>query len=1510
MKTLRFSRILSTILVIAMLVQIMPIRSLAASSNSNAVDVETGQPSLGVLGEVEDLREEDTKHFRMSDGSFIAVSYGMPVHYQDENGNWADIDNTITINSDTSSYQLNRSDAVVSFSNALTNGKILTTSIDGKSISMSLLDTAQAVLMIAGEEAELMGENPVVESDVAETILEDTIPETVPSETAEETIPATVTEETEAETLPEETVTETVLEEIVDEPVIETIDEDPIESTEESGATDPTEDISITEIETSFSDTTAQDMVSENIKEETESDNIPDETDEIMEPEETVDSTIPEDTSDSTMPEETTHDTRDETISEVPEKEVTNADEMRDSVAPILPTTSGISFNRNATGEIALETPTMLTLQDKYSWDMEDIIPDTLQSSLLYKDVFPGVDLLYTAFGHNIKEQIIVNRIQDAYRYDFLLELDGLTALLNENGSVSFVDSDQNQVYSIPVPYMEDEAGILSPDVAFSLNDTPQGLVLTVEASAEWINAEDREFPVKIDPSFDISSGAALDEIYSVYTMEAAPNDTTLGRQYLYVGAQPYSTSNDGKYRTFMHFNDMPDIPAGSEVIGAQLSMFQQLYNQRYCTSFPVGVYEVTTTLPSTYSSYYDWFSKMTWRTNMPAYDTSNVIDYVMVDATKCYRQWDITELVKKWYIEGTSNSTCALIMMNEDEIDTYYYYASATFLAYASSIPPVLIVSYRNNTGIEPYYTYATLGAASAGTAYIADATGQLKVGKELVSYASSTNPFSLNLVYNSDYFALASGTDYLPPSKLGLSMNVGSGWTLNYIQKVESVTIDSINYLKYTDGDGTIHYFLKDSTPDDSNYPYYDEDGLGLKMNVNSTNNYTMADDNGNVWIFTNNYLTSVQDSDGNKININYSSGRISSITQVNKGQSAIEVASFTYNSNKLTTVEDAAGNTFTLTYSGSKLASIQKNSSTIATYSYDGYRLTKMTDSESSYALSFTYSNGKISSYKEMGGTTTGATVTVTYPSHSQTTYRDYGADRSANTSDDILTHYLFDYAGRTVNAYTTDKEGNVLGATNAVYSANSSISKTNNRTLRSASTGVVGQQLLRNTGIESTSNAWTFSGTSRSSTNPRTGSYSIKGTLSNNGTIYAQKSSESLTAGSTYVLSCYVNTTNVTSFSGYGAYVKVTDSSGNAWSSYSVNYATSSAIDDGWVQISIPFTAKVTGAHTITIYFRGAIGTFYADDFQLEKGISASSYNLVENGSMQMSSHGWTMGSLASIDTSKGAAGSTASLKIIGDPEDTSANAYQDIGLKLPGTQTYILSGWVYANAVPDNTAVDNATDTNKQCGLRAILYYSDNTTESHYISFNSNLSNVWQFTSTSIVPKAPSKTVTKIRIVCAYEGNANVAYFDNISLLREPAQTMKYDSNGNLISVTTPGLNAEQNTYSGANLMKTVTGGNGTYTYTYDSTYTHRLKSVSNGQLTQSFGYDGTGNVTSTTLSGTGSTTISTSATYGGSSNRLTSITDATGSTVQYGYNNADVQMMALPTTMTDPKGSL
>ena len=67
---------------------------LTTDNSENTDDTET---EIEVLNEIADLRDEYTKHFRQSDGSYIAAKYSSPVHYQ-ENGKWVEYDFTIEEN--------------------------------------------------------------------------------------------------------------------------------------------------------------------------------------------------------------------------------------------------------------------------------------------------------------------------------------------------------------------------------------------------------------------------------------------------------------------------------------------------------------------------------------------------------------------------------------------------------------------------------------------------------------------------------------------------------------------------------------------------------------------------------------------------------------------------------------------------------------------------------------------------------------------------------------------------------------------------------------------------------------------------------------------------------------------------------------------------------------------------------------------------------------------------------------------------------------------------------------------------------------------------------------------------------------------------------------------------------------------------------------------------------------------------------------------------------------------
>ena len=102
-------RILSAIMTILILLVSLPTYAFATliddTSNTNDLivsedDTETSFSKSEVLVLQEDvsLREENIKHFKLSDGTTKAVAYATPVHYKDADGNWIDIDNALTLN--------------------------------------------------------------------------------------------------------------------------------------------------------------------------------------------------------------------------------------------------------------------------------------------------------------------------------------------------------------------------------------------------------------------------------------------------------------------------------------------------------------------------------------------------------------------------------------------------------------------------------------------------------------------------------------------------------------------------------------------------------------------------------------------------------------------------------------------------------------------------------------------------------------------------------------------------------------------------------------------------------------------------------------------------------------------------------------------------------------------------------------------------------------------------------------------------------------------------------------------------------------------------------------------------------------------------------------------------------------------------------------------------------------------------------------------------------------------
>jgi len=183
------------------------------------------------------------------------------------------------------------------------------------------------------------------------------------------------------------------------------------------------------------------------------------------------------------------------------------------------------------------KTPTVFDGKEEQYAKLQSV--DNL-TKIKYNDIKEDIDIEYLIYSNNIKESIIVNSRQDSYVYSFELKLNKLTALLNSDGSISLNDEETaEEKYNMPAPFMLDDNGELSENVHYTL--TPSGkykYVLTITADTEWINSKEREFPVTIDPTVEITN--SYDEAYVSSTSPnsnySSPSD---GRLYISPRKEP-----------------------------------------------------------------------------------------------------------------------------------------------------------------------------------------------------------------------------------------------------------------------------------------------------------------------------------------------------------------------------------------------------------------------------------------------------------------------------------------------------------------------------------------------------------------------------------------------------------------------------------------------------------------------------------------------------------------------------------------------------------------------------------------------------------------------------------------------------------------------------------------------------------------------------------------------------------------------------------------------------------
>ncbi len=1180
---------------------------------------------------------------------------------------------------------------------------------------------------------------------------------------------------------------------------------------------------------------------------------------------------------------------------------------------------------------------------------LADAQPDKIYSALEYADAINGAAIRYENYANTIKESIIITAPQVEYVYSFRMATEGLMPSLQEDGSVLLILPDGNVPYRIPAPYMFDSNYETSYDASYTLTSVGDEWIFTVTADAAWLNAEDRAFPVYLDPTVEEKAGSEV-EICGNFVRSGYPDSPDPTTEDLYVG---HNGNNNGLTRTYLHVNDLVDLPNGCEIFNATISLYHVVHAYRTAgADIEVGAYAITKAGnldgSDSVDAWRDWADNLNWTktTNGTTTTDSVILDKQTLgnQTTGHYVSWDITTLAYDWYdsVDHYKNLGIAFRVIADDDVNTVGSRAAFRGAGNTnySSEKPRMKISYRNTRGIEDRYTYQTLNIGRAGTSYISDYTLQNTHIVPLFSSPSNVMPFSVSLVYNTSMTGRYFSKDYDGVNTQNYNeMLVGIGWKLSLQQSVVPVTVGGVTYLVYTDADGTEHYFHNTGSS------YQDEDGLSLTITKSGTT-YTMTNPYGDTWIFVNGYLTEQTDAYGNALYYCYNEQAYNSESTAWQPNAS--------GPNKVTAVYrqiaevSATEQLLKIEYSGifvskiigecdySNSSSAEKRTVTLTQVEYtddtwpythltavtfpDGavmqytyypvnaefnyrHRLKTVYDSEANYGVEFGYSYASnVSSFYEYivsGGTTVyGAKYHGYKRAHSQTAYRYYGKDgkpymdedgkiENATSTDDLVTVKVLDNYGRTVGSYTSNwNETEILGAGAASYTQNSGTSRTNNRITASASAGQQGVNLLKNSSAENEASGWI-----NANANPSDHFIGNKSFTTTNTAFYQ---TVSLTSGEDYTFSAYVKIPEGTTFSSTGGVHLAFRSNGGSdlVKSETVNYSTTS-MQGGWMRLTVTFTAGNAIDYQVAVVPNGVTGSIFVDALQLEKGKAASTYNIVENGSFEFYS------TMPPAEDSAlfgwfSAAEPTLSTDDVpfGSRRVSMLGAEgvvrlnQHIQLALPGDTDFILSGWAKGNAKPDNaTAI---TETDKPFFAMMIrLYYSDDTSEPYFFPFDAYYDG-WQYMQCVVASKKSADvTITDAYVVAAYDNNINGTCFDNISLRMEPVQTYDYDTNGNVIAATQSGAGRNDAEYAenGVDLLQ-YTATNGTaYSFTYNAQ--HDVSTSVVDGITSTYDYDDAGNaISSVTTNSTDSKELKTTMTITSDGNHTKETVDVNGNRVE------------------------
>jgi len=323
-----------------------------------------------------------------------------------------------------------------------------------------------------------------------------------------------------------------------------------------------------------------------------------------------------------------------------------------------------------------------------------------VSSGVIYKNVLQNVDLVYYISSSNLKEEFHINEKSDVTSFIYNVKTD-LKAEKTDHDLIIFRDELGNDIMTFQNPYMYDSAeqSGITFNTEITLEETNDGYKINYQLDEEWLNSDDRVYPIIVDPY--ITNSATQTNILDTYVhVGDAASHNHVNADRLYIGKRETIS------RAFMNWGSLPTINGTITSAAIDFNYFKGT-----STWGGINIYSVN----SSWNSY-----TITW-------DNHHNLGYNLLHQNvgptlrNGYQNFflDVTGLVQGWYYNnsnGSNNRNGFMVGYTNESYNDYNAIVSSDGSS-GSSYWPTLKIWYEESV---PTGTYEGLGwAYPVNTAY-----------------------------------------------------------------------------------------------------------------------------------------------------------------------------------------------------------------------------------------------------------------------------------------------------------------------------------------------------------------------------------------------------------------------------------------------------------------------------------------------------------------------------------------------------------------------------------------------------------------------------------------------------------------------------------------------------------------------------------------------------------------------------------------------------------------------